>query len=225
MDFASGNSGNSLRRAVIKTGPGCQQEGVYCQLLGPEVAPEIYAIIPDGYVMEALQQIKGDAFQLIQIEELLRTKVWSRPALPVSTDYSWKDKLGEFGITVPEHAIVSEPCLVHGDPTVSNALVRVRRSVDLIMCDPRPPRDFIPQYRETDMGRILQSYLGWEQAAYGWAKARYYEPLFMTDKSLRAAAYFWCGAAAARIEFLERSRANRRHILDWCLEVRGICNV
>lgn len=222
MDFSTGNSGNRLLNAVVKIGPGCQQEGSFCQHLGKEVAPEVYSIIPNGYVMEALQPVKRSPRLLRDIEFTLMTRVWSRPALPISNDVSWKEKLAVFGVHAPGWVINSIPCLVHGDPTVSNVLVR---EDDLILCDPRPPRDFIPQNKETDMGRIIQSLYGWEVAMYGAKPVDFLMPHFMEDPCYRASAIFWCGAAAARIEYLERSRGNRKHVLEWCSYVRKECNV
>ena len=240
MNFSTGNSGNLLRASVTKTGDGCVQEGSYCQYLGKDVCPEIYGFVDNGYVMEALQPSPRYPRLLRDIEELLKAKVWSRPALPISNDEGWRNALKKFGVEVPSWLPVSIPCLCHGDPTASNALIREHpiETVEhldgtkhlcmhdqLIMGDPRPPRDFIPQCRETDMGRILQSHYGWEEIAYGEQHVDFLTPDFTYSDEVMGMAMFWCGAAVARIEYLERSRANRRKILDWCLEVRGICNV
>ncbi len=229
-DFSTGNSGNLLQEVVMKFGPSCQQEGSFCQYLGEDIAPRVYALLPDGYVMEKLSKATYGPLLLIHIEKALKKHVWSRSPLPISTDVSWQEKLQQFGIMrFPDHAIQTDACLVHGDPTASNALIRYKSwsspQVRLIMCDPRPPRDFIPQVRETDMGRILQSYYGWEEAAYGVPHVEFHRPDFMKDENLFEAAMFWCGAAAARIEFLERSRGCRSNILNWCKTVRGMANV
>lgn len=222
MDLSTGNSGNSLFGAVVKIGNECQQEGAYCEVLGSEVAPKIYAIIDRGYVMEKLQPVDTeDPYLLRKIEKLLIDKVWSRSALPSSSDSDWRDKLKIYDIDVPDWVIPDQYCMVHGDPTVSNALMRDNQ---LILADPRPPRDYIPQCRETDMGRILQSFLGWEQIAYGKIARKYLAPLFCGDLKYSSKARFWCSAAAARISYLECSRAKPRlHIIDWCNQVRGIC--
>jgi hypothetical protein len=221
MDFTSGNSGSLLREAVIKTGPEVRQEGAYAQLLGKEVCPEIYALLPDGYVMERLKVPARFPSMLFMASELLANKVWNRSALPVSTEWDWKDSLRKYGIEVPYWAIPEEYCMVHGDPTESNMLLR---GSDLILCDPRPPRAYIPQCRETDLGRLMQSAYDWEVVAYGAKPVNFHEPDFRNSLE-RQRAIFWCGAAAARIEYLERSRDNRRHILDWCQETRMKCNV
>lgn len=229
MNFSTGNSGNTLIQSVVKLGPGCQQEGVFCQYLGKEIAPEIYAIIPNGYVMEALRPAPRTADLLRLIEIQLATHVWNRPELPSSADTYWYESLKKYGVEVPSWLSLTKPCLVHGDPTVSNALMRYGpefRKLSLVMCDPRAPREYIPQVRETDMGRILQSFYGWEEIAYNAEHIKFDCPKFLYDRELAPKATFWCGAAVARIEYLERSRPSpRRHILDWCLEIRNRCNV
>ena len=214
--------------AVVKYGPEAQQEGAYCQLLGSTVAPEVYALIPGGYVMERLRPAPRHRELLVEIAHLLEWHVWSRPALPSSMDADWKDHLEDFGVEVPDWVDSMAPCMVHGDPTASNALIRDRKGAwqigDVVMCDPRPPRNYIPQLRETDLGRILQSKLGWEVAAYDADPVDFYEPPM--DRMTRLRAMFWCGAAAARIERLERSRGHARmRIIDWCKQTRYICGV
>ncbi len=221
MDFSSGNSGNLLREAVIKTGPEVRQEGAYCQLLGSEVCPEIYGLLPDGYLMEKLVPAERNSLLLRDAAERLETRVWNRPALPSSTEWDWQDSLKKYGIEVPDWIAPTEFCMVHGDCTVSNML---RRNEDLIICDPRPPRHYIPQCRETDLGRLLQSAFNWEVITYGAKRVNFNWPLFR-DSLERNKAIFWCGAAVARIEFLEHSREKRPHVIEWCQNVRRICNV
>jgi hypothetical protein len=222
MDFSSGNSGNSLYEAVVKFGDGCRQEGAFCRELGSAVTPHIYSLLPNGYVMEKLTPFnRRDPNLLLRIEFLLSNRVWHRPAFPVSNAFDWVDCLKDYGLKVPDWAIPTEFCLTHGDPTASNTL---SRNGELILCDPRPPRNYIPQCRETDMGRILQSFMGWEMSAYGWEYIQYVPPLFIQSNSLLKKATFWCGAAAVRIEHLEKSRQfPRQSVLDWCERMRFLC--
>lgn len=225
MDFSSGNSGNILREAIIKIGPGCQQEGAFCQLLGKDVCPDIYAIIPDGYVMEKLNEVSPyemeDRNFLNKVVDLLKNKVWNRPAISTTLDTDWRDNLRIYGVKTPDWVVPKDYCLVHGDPTVSNLL---SRNGHLVIADPRPPRDYIPQCRETDLGRILQSWHGWEVVAYGYKGHHWNKPYFKNDLE-EDRAKFWCGAAAARIQHLELSRMRRENILDWCSTVRRILDV
>jgi len=175
--------------------------------------------------MEALPPASWDPDLLVRIEEKLESTVWNRPALPVTTDKSWREYLTKFGVHAPLWVIDNPTCLVHGDPTASNAL---ERDGNLILCDPRPPREFIPQCKTTDMGRILQSYWGWEYVAYGLPILNYASPKFFRNPVLFDQAKFWVGAAAARIEYLELSRDKRNKredILNWCRTIREHCNV
>ena len=223
MNLSTGNSGNKLYPAVVKLGPEAQQEGSYCQFLGDQVCPKIFAIIPNGYVMEGLESAPRTHNLLRKIEKLLGEEVWVRPALPSSMDTNWWDKLKKYGITVPEFVFTNQTCLVHGDPTASNVLIRNK---EIILCDPRPPRDYIPQYRETDMGRIVQSIFGWEEVAYRAERISWDKPDFWHNEEQRRRAFFWCGAAAARIQYLEENRPNSREtIINWCKYVRGQCHV
>jgi hypothetical protein len=78
------------------------------------------------------------------------------------------------------------------------------------------------------MGRILQSFLGWEVAAYGLPKIKFKKPEFIYDKECREAAEYWCGAAAARILIQEQTRASRprsAEIRAWASHVMEKCNV
>jgi len=218
MDLTSGNSGNLLFETITKIGPGVAQEAAFCQFLGDDVCPKIYHIGIDMYTMEKLKPAPWTPGLLRRIEDLLYHRVWSRPALPSSMDVDWRDKLLVYGIKVPDWIKPTASCLCHGDPTASNALSG--RNGLIFIADPRPPRDFIPQCRETDVGRLIQSYHGWEVVAYGAPKVDFERPKYWNNQAI-----FWCGAACARIEYLERSRANRQHILDWCRNVRGICGV
>lgn len=216
-DFLTGNSGNRLYNAVVKIGPGVSQEAAYCQLLGPNVCPKIYSIGVDIYSMERLEIAHRNVDLILRMEDLLEEKVWSRPALPWSMDIDWREKLKVYGIDTPSWVKPSAPCMCHGDPTASNALMRGNQ---LLIGDPRPPRDFIPQCRETDVGRLIQSVLLWEEVAYKASKVKFKHPRNWNDQAI-----FWAGAAAARIEYLERRRDNREMILEWCKIMRSVCNV
>lgn len=224
MDFSTGNSGNKLVYAVLKTGDGCRQEGAFCQYLGADVAPHVYALLDHGYAMEALQPASRYPGLLRDIEWLLEKKVWRRGALPISNEDRWAEELQKFGVQMPDYEVIGPSCLVHGDPTASNALTRM--GSQLVLGDPRPPRAFIPQCKESDMGRILQSFLGWEVAAYGAHPMDFDLPRFMGDEVLHRAARFWCYAAAVRIKHLEMSRKPimKTPILTWCDFVMEICS-
>jgi hypothetical protein len=224
MDFKNGNSGCDVRAAVIKRGPECLQEGAYCKLLGPKVTPVIYGLLDNGYVMEFLDHAVRGPTLIREMEALLSKHVWSRPSLDYDvTGQDWKDYHRSLGLEIPDWVIPSEFCMTHGDPTVSNTF---NRGWDLLIGDPRPPRFYVPQCKESDMGRLVQSYMGWECVAYDEDQPNYQLPDFWFDRTTRNRALFWCAAATFRIEDKERKRSNSRdRIIKWCQDTRQKCSM
>lgn len=225
MNLSSGNSGARLIETITKFAPDAAFEGGFCQLLSKVVCPEIFATGPGYYVMERLEQIPRTPDLLRKIELLLEQNVWNRPAsnYEVTGQPGYIEFQKSMGIETPNFARPKEFCLIHGDPTVSNAMLR---DTDLVLIDPRPPNGHIPSAAMVDRGKILQSWMGWEYVAYNEPDVSYNPPYFMSDKTLRKQALFWCGYHAARIEQLEISRGwNRPSILQWCNRVRRYCNV
>lgn len=206
----------------MKTGNECVQEGAYCQLLGADVCPEVYGFHATGYFMEKLYPIDVHEHLLLDIEDLLDERVWCRPALPSSSDLDWREQLHAQGIAIP-NGIHSTLCMVHGDPTVSNALSSAEG--DLLLCDPRPPRSYVPQYIETDMAVLLQSYYGWEHAAYGWDKTVFVPPRFTDNPTQLRRAMFWLGVKARRIATYEQRGLRRPQVFAWCEEIRSLTHV
>jgi hypothetical protein len=234
MDLSSGNSGSKLEEVILKTGEGCTIEGAFCRHLGEIVCPKIYDINPQGYVMEKLEQIPRTPDLLRDIENLLERFVWIRPSqyFEVTGQENYIEFQKSMGIETPNFARPTEFCLIHGDPTVSNAMNRISGdrvlgiNNSLVLIDPRAPNGHVPSAAMVDRGKILQSYFGWEEVAYGEESHSYWQPHFMSDPELKRQALFWLGYHAARIEQLEISRnLNRRNILDWCKQVRKHCHV
>ena len=223
MGFETGNSGNKLFSSVIKIGPECSIEGAFCQFLGERVAPKIFAVISEGYVMSKLEQVPRVKDLLQRIEQLLEEEVWNRS----SQDYdvgqvNYKEYHANLGLPVPDWVVPEKFCLTHGDPSVSNTMIREDGS--LVLIDPRPPRGFVPSCRETDAARILQSFFGWENSCYGEQFFNYLLPRFWDDKEFRNRALFWCAATTVRIKYLEQSKENpKNNIIKWCNETKQLC--
>lgn len=55
-------------------------------------------------------------------------------------------------------------CLTHGDPTYDNVMLR---SGDVVLIDPIPASAAIPDMRSVDIGKVLQSAIGYEAMRYG----------------------------------------------------------
>lgn len=67
------------------------------------------------------------------------------------------------------------PYPIHGDPTLANVMIRKQPAVDgvvpasecIVICDPIAPRGKIPAHYTVDIGKMLQSAIGWETHLYG----------------------------------------------------------
>ena len=213
-----GNSGAELVDTVTKFHHEAAIEGYFCQHLGDGVCPTVYNISQGFSSMEKLEEIQPYEGILLAVENILDSYVWSRPTqnYDVSGQMNYIEFLASMRIKIPDWAIPKEFCLIHGDPTVSNVMMR-REDKRLILIDPRAPNGHIPSWKAVDMGKILQSYWGWEHVAYGTPYIEYDAPVFCSDPDLMRQANFWCFYHVARIEQLEISRGlNRPNILAWC---------
>lgn len=63
---------------------------------------------------------------------------------------------------------------IHGDPTLDNQMSRAvltdRGPVRLepVFIDPLPPLPHVPPLRAVDLGKMLQSFVGWHEVEYAW---------------------------------------------------------
>lgn len=226
--FATGNSGARLRLLVEKSSPDATEEGRYALTLGSGICPQVVSIGEGSYIMEMLEPIRPDTIDrqtvvLSYVENLLLGSVWKRDG----ADYArrlWRQELAaQIGQEVPDLGFTDEWCLVHGDPTLCNLAIRPyeRR---IILLDPRPPRSGIPPLRCVDQGKMLQSALCWESAAYGWPVLPYDELTFYHHDDELRRAMFWCYVAAHRIVVREKGRVGpRSSVLKWCGRVEQGC--
>ena len=224
MNLSSGNSGAILREAIVKTGPDCQFEAAFCRHLGEKVCPEVYSSWTEGYVMERLEPAPRTPDLLRRIEKLLEENVWNRPSqnFEVTGQLNYIEFQRLMRITTPDFAKPTSFCLIHGDPTVSNAMARSDGS--LVLIDPRAPNGHIPSAAMVDRGKILQSLFRWEEIAYNEPPVNYENPDFLYDSLLRKQSMFWAFYHISRIEQLEISRnLNRPYILEWCRKTKEKC--
>jgi hypothetical protein len=56
-------------------------------------------------------------------------------------------------------------CTVHGDPTIDNCMLRGEG--ELVITDPIPPGVCLPSVRALDVGKVIQSAMGYEEVACG----------------------------------------------------------
>lgn len=144
---------------------------------GVSVFPEVSHRYRDSYAMEALLpqptplNYAEHLARLEGIRQEMLPSIWRHPpvAFPRAPG-GWKQETHEWLRAHAPHMIEAfddlyanydpDECLIHGDPTLSNLMVTQRRRVKMI--DPAPPRAGLPQLKEVDLGKLLQSAMGWE---------------------------------------------------------------
>jgi hypothetical protein len=217
---------------VMKRSPGstkAAEEGAYAALLGKKICPDVIHVGKDVYSMETLtvfdqyDQHRPDVFR--NMHYALELHVWNRQI--VTPDRSWMGNLiewlGPFGF--PDRTVrmlncmYPDPermaqCFIHGDPTVCNLMWRVP-GTEFVIGDPIPPAGKIPGRPEVDIGKMVQSAVGWEEQCYGW------EPVDHTlvfdtllghySAGMRERIWFWCAIHLLRT--VPYSKANKRHDL------------
>jgi hypothetical protein len=204
----SGFTNSKLSLAVYKETPTgfAFEQATFMMFLGEQVCPKIYSINDNGYAMEYMVPVTGyhiDSEVLLRMEEVLEDSVWNNPVddIPYAKqigDESWKTELADsIKLQVPVWALDS-PCIIHGDPTLDNALRNDKGVIKIT--DPIPPHRLIrPSIRAIDHGKILQSFLGWETVLRGMPRVEFDPPLFMQDYDSARRAVFWCIVALKRI--------------------------
>jgi len=148
--------------------------------------PRVYAVyVNSHYTMERLAEppialLDHERVARVMIDTLV-THIWSQPgAVPINHDML-QEKLERLSSSyhgfsslwtwiVKTHAQVRwsdvPRCLTHGDPTFDNVMIR-EETGELVFVDPLPASLVAPDMRCVDIGKILQSVLGWERIRYG----------------------------------------------------------
>lgn len=135
----------------------------------PLLAAPAWALNHDAILMEMLASLNSEVWKLPAEapydEAALLSKVGELcHRFELRTEYAhWRELHAEidFG-SLPT-------ALVHGDPTFDNVMFR-ESTGDLVLVDPLPSLitgPAIPDLRCVDLGKILQSVLGWERIRYG----------------------------------------------------------
>lgn len=229
---AKGRSGATIILAgdkAIKIGVNLSSQHAHCSLLFP-LTPFVYDYIPlssephceDIYVMERLSEpdtlVDGWAVDTLKNMRRSLTAVWARSCRHVLDYGNWEQELtiwcGRQGFDIAplmkeygmEGLLRGAPYLIHGDPTLANVLVRVHGAVldtrELVICDPIKPTGKIPSHYTVDLGKMLQSAIGWERQILDLeidtptaiAAVLYGEPHVQVCRS-----WFWCMVHLLRI--------------------------
>jgi hypothetical protein len=209
-----GHSPARLIHTVFKTGDTPEfilDQAIYMEHLGPSVCPKVLAYNQDGYIMEYLYPAKMLASSIRDQEKFLADNVWCRPSIFCS-DFLPEARrwycvlIKSIDIVVPRWAFaLEEPCLIHGDPTLDNMLLK---DGQIRITDPIPPQYLNrPCLRSVDQGRLLQSFLGWETVLRGMPHISYMWPEFMCDYKTALRAIFWCMVVLKRISVKDTTNA------------------
>lgn len=159
-------------------------------------------------IMEQLSSVPEVDLLLLAIKTLDK-KVWSRPPRPDWLRPEWRnDFYMRFDFAVPDWVESEEYCCIHGDPTLANMCFD---GLNLRFIDPKTPGNGIPPLASVDLGKIMQSWLGWEHALFWQQRRLTHEPIedmyvglqvdpFVNfpEEDLRRA-IFWCMVHFLRI--------------------------
>jgi hypothetical protein len=215
-----GHSGaviQAVARGVRKRAEGILHQAIYVMALGRGVCPEVRAWSTDGdwYDMERLSEVRVpvDSTEMLQLldraRSLLAGAVWSQQ--PFYSDFGWYVRLHRWcDLNAPwlvaelDELYAGPParsvCRIHGDPTLANVM---RRGLDLVLIDPIPPGGKVPALREVDVGKLLQSAIGWEhQLDADWppgAQEFVDQVLRYESDEMRRKSHFWLAVHCARI--------------------------
>lgn len=194
---------------VVKRGEKVYTQAAYCRYLGTNVCPQIYDFTREWYAMEKLNEPDPTMYLalLSAMKSKLATEVWNKGE-PRSGD-SWRMELLDFAFGLGHnigrfldelYPTSQDHGCIHGDPTLSNAMIRQPGHV--IIIDPIKPMGKIPAFREVDLGKMLQSAIGWETVTMGWAiNGLGAEEVILEceNKDTIRKAWFWCAMHLLRI--------------------------
>lgn len=205
-----------------------------CEHIGLRVCPRIYREHNDGYEMELLEPARyRGVVQMAEVVQKLRSEVWDRPEWlvppahggPASRDWLWYLILWSTNAPWITKAISElydvEPVdgygLIHGDPALSNLMLRGEQ---LIITDPMPRLEYrreIPNRREVDMGKLVQSACGWERVLGCEGETLWNSPdaaMRMLPNEYRELAALWGAIHLARVAIRALPRGKSR-IAEW----------
>lgn len=221
-------------KTVVKHMQYAHLQSAYCKTLGTSVCPEILQEYPNHYEMERLYE--DGAIRLLSIRNLLIRKVWNRQ--PIGNIDGWHSLLSDWLYeqretkildkfhTLYKNEAVQNYSLIHGDPTLSNAMYDKNGMLRLI--DPIKPMGKIPPLREVDIGKMLQSYIGWEGLMSIGTPFVLHKPvrdcsvLSRETKEIKDKSVFWLSVHLLRILPYAKAK-NREDIIKQIHEAKHVC--
>lgn len=200
---------------VIKSGQGVVgtrviQQAQWLDRNRTSCLPVVFDVRPDGYMMEHLEEVEPFTLNVADLDAIigrLARGVWHfepeatfSPKLHLAKldtlkPYASIDML-DFLLDARGAAFDTRQrwCLTHGDPTLDNVM---RRMGHFVITDPIPATHAVPDLWAVDLGKILQSLMGFEIARYGVSP---HDPLEVKPQHLldtlqepdRIRAVYWC---------------------------------
>jgi hypothetical protein len=163
--------------AVVKRGPEeVREQGLLADHIGMNVCPRVLKFLDDGYEMEILSPPQyRSMFELTGVYTKLVAHVWNRRSYK-GWNSDWLMSLHDWCIKTESYWLIDEIrrqypeeptdgyCLIHGDPTLANLMVR--GGGERVITDPMPRMEYrreIPNRMEVDLGKLVQSAIGWER--------------------------------------------------------------
>lgn len=194
--------------SVVKNMHNACLQSAYCKLLGDGVCPRILREYPNYYEMEKLYNT--NKVDQLEVLSFLAYTTWSRD-VPVGLVKDWQRHLSNWLhfhhrpqlIKVQERLYSKENkvketeyVFIHGNPLSSN--VKRNTQGELRIISPIKPSRGVPFLREVDLGKMLQSYVGWDDTLH-YGRNMNFRPLYKkgvpfleTESSLmRKRAKFW----------------------------------
>ena len=164
-----------------------REQGEWIQRHGGVIFPKVLSIIDDGYTMEELEYIDYWEISPSFSVPALAEHVWSRPPVVPPTentrvlleakmkhtidkyladhiDESTKREILDSAKIAGDGAFRMKHCLSHGDPTAENVMNRI--GYGKVFIDPIHATEVVPDSPAVDIGKMLQSAYGWEDAKY-----------------------------------------------------------
>jgi hypothetical protein len=174
---------------VVKTGGDVARtvaQGQWLKDFGAcDYLPVIHEVGPRGYVMEKLDPLtESEKSRHIVggLSHILKTRIWTHrfgPTVKWDQQATERKMLDIFSrVDAPSEVTgpvlerfdkwhPMDPATTHGDPTYENLMMRpdpMGGFWTMVLIDPIPPTPEVPDVRGVDVGKILQSALGWERA-------------------------------------------------------------
>lgn len=178
--------------------------------------------------MEMLEPLRVHGkVELEYVAVVLESEIWTRPTYRdwrfgwLTHLQSWASSYAPWTRAAIDAAYPEEPpygySLIHGDPTLINLM---RRGSQLILTDPMPRLEYrreIPNRPEVDVGKLIQSAMGWEYILSGNGLAMQESIVLNRFPKLARLGCLWAAIHLARVA-VRAPKRGRLDIAGWAEE-------